>query len=190
MDNCSRAFKPRGWKYSFESDISGLGAISDADEELDSLSLKSGIGDLLRPPPRLPRMLPKEGRTCRGLMTTSQSSSLANSTGDFFLPAPSQLIRGLSLPPSGESGVYSSGEVGGLAARLTTSASSSKLTLTDFFLLSTRDPSSEATEVPSDSSFDGTARPVAPSLPSGDKDVPLGCFKADLTGDTDLGGGW
>jgi hypothetical protein len=33
------------------------------------------------------------------------------SAGDFFLPTPSQLIRGWALPPGGESGVYSSGEV-------------------------------------------------------------------------------
>jgi hypothetical protein len=123
-------------------------------------------------------------------MTTSQSSSLANSAGDFFLPAPSQLIRDLALLPGGESGIYSSGEVGGLAAALTTSASSSKLTLTDFFLVSIRDPSSEATEVPSDNSLDGRTLPAVSTLLLGDKDVALGCFKADLTGDTDLGGGW
>jgi hypothetical protein len=29
-----------------------------------------------------------------------------------------------------------------------------------------------------------------PTLPSGDKEVPRGCFNADFTGDTDLGGGW
>jgi hypothetical protein len=32
-------------------------------------------------------------------------------------------------------------------------------------------------------------RAVAPTLPSGDKEVPRGCFNADFTGDTDLGGG-
>jgi hypothetical protein len=33
-------------------------------------------------------------------------------------------------------------------------------------------------------SLGGRTRAVAPTLPSGDKEVPRGCFNADFTGDT------
>ena len=181
------------WSFAKDQPVTTMPLV---DEAVDSLSLlgSSWVGPDSSPS-LMARILPNEGRAGRGLSTSSNSSPpllpAFSSRLGFFLPAPNKVILDLDRP-GGDSGSMSSGEVGGLAATPTTSASSSKLTLTGLrFKPPTRGPSSEPTDVPSDSSLGaGAGRTIDPGTRSGDKDPCGECFIADLTGDTDLGGGW
>ena len=142
------------------------------EEAEDSLSLNSSVTGACRSRSLLPRMLPKEGRAGLGFRKSSNSSNPRLSfCGDFFFPAPNQFVLNFDFP-EGDSGMaLSSGDVGGLAATPTISASSPKLTLADFLLYQILEPSSDATEVPSDSSLRACpGRPTVPVLPSGDKE--------------------
>lgn len=131
-------------------------------------------------------MLPNDGRAGRGVKTSPRSFDMG-----FRFTTPNQDPFVRALPGDGGLGAISSGDVGGLAATPTTSASSSKLTLTCFRRATDLLPSSEATDVASDSSLSGgPGRRTLVVLPSGERELFREFFIADLAGDTDRGGGW